>query len=109
MRLLLDVEKAWLSDDQRVQAARTLIEHGMVFSSFELARSAVLSTRSIVDNAKGGALHRGRWFIAAAYAYFQRDDTKECLTYFERRARWQSSRIPLGCPSSSASRYLTTG
>jgi ATP/maltotriose-dependent transcriptional regulator MalT/DNA-binding SARP family transcriptional activator len=84
MRLLLDVEKAWLSDDQRVQAARTLIEHGMVFSSFELARSAVLSTRSIVDNAKGGALHRGRWLIAAAYAYFQRDDTKECLTYFDK-------------------------
>ncbi len=83
MRLLLDVENAWLSDDQRVQAARTLIEHGMVFSSFELARSSVLSTRSLVDGSKGSALHRGRWLIAAAYSYFQRDDTTECLTYLE--------------------------
>jgi ATP/maltotriose-dependent transcriptional regulator MalT/DNA-binding SARP family transcriptional activator len=83
MRLLLDVEQAWLSDDQRVQAARTLIEHGMVFSSFELARSSVLATRSLVEESKGGALHRGRWLIAAAYSYFQRDDTTECLAYLE--------------------------
>ncbi|MGZ9057847.1 MAG: AfsR/SARP family transcriptional regulator [Burkholderiaceae bacterium] len=83
MKLLLDVEQAWLSDDQRVQAARTLIEHGMVFSSFELARSSVLSTRSLVAESKGGALHRGRWLIAAAYSYFQRDDTTECLAYLE--------------------------
>lgn len=83
MRLLLDVEQAWLSDDQRVQAARTLIEHGMVFSSFELARSFVLSTRSLVNRSTGGALHRGRWLIAAAYSYFQRDSTAECLAYLD--------------------------
>lgn len=81
MRILLDQEKAWLSDDQRVQAARTLIEHGMVFSSFELARNSVLATRYLVRESRGGALHRGRWLIAAANSYFQRDDTSECFTY----------------------------
>ena len=51
MRLLLDLKEVWLSDDQRIQAARALIEHGMVFGSFELARAFVLATRFLVDSA----------------------------------------------------------
>ena len=84
LRALLDREDAWLSEDQRVQGARVLIEHGMVFGNFELARSAAFATRHLIDAGRGSALHRGRWLIAAAYAYFFRGDMAAALPYLNQ-------------------------
>ncbi len=84
LRALLDSADAWLSEDQRVQGARLLIEHGMVFGNFELARSAAFATRHLIDAGRGSALHRGRWLIAAAYAYFFRGDMEAALPYLNQ-------------------------
>jgi DNA-binding SARP family transcriptional activator len=70
VRSLVDLDSAWLSDDQRVQAARLLIEYGIVFSNLEQARVFIVATRFVVDQALGGSLHRGRWLIAAAQTLF---------------------------------------
>ena len=66
LRILLELPDAWLSDDQRVQAATILIKHGHAFVEYELARNVIIATRSLPQSGAGGALHRGRWFIAAA-------------------------------------------
>ena len=81
MRSLLDSRSPWLSDDQRVQAARILIEHGLVFSKHELARNVIIATRSLAQDPAGGALHRGRWLIAAANAHFGSGDIERSVDY----------------------------
>ncbi len=70
LRVLLEAPSAWLSDDQRVQAARLVIQHGNVFKQDELAQVASIATRSLVDASAGSALHRARWLVTAAYAYW---------------------------------------
>ncbi len=67
LRLLLDVSSAWLSDDQRVQGATLFIDHCKVFAKTEQGQNVIVATRSLIDNANGGVLHRGRWLIIAAY------------------------------------------
>ena len=65
LQSLIDQPSAWLSDDQRVQAARLLVENGRIFAKLAQAASAITATRSLIDNL-GGALHRGRWLIVSA-------------------------------------------
>ena len=79
LQRLLESDQAWLSDDQRVQAARILIEQGHVFSRRELAQTAIVATRHLIDRSVGSALHRGRWLIASAVAYFESGDTSRSL------------------------------
>lgn len=81
MRFLLDADSAWLSDDQRVQAARILVEHARLFGSYEQARSFIVATRALIDGAVGGALHRGRWLIAAAQSHYEDGDTAQSIKY----------------------------
>jgi len=83
MLSLLSVDQPWISADQQVQAARILIDHGHVFCRYQLAHNAIIATRALVDHLNAGALHRGRWFIAAAVAYFGGDDTQTANMYLE--------------------------
>jgi LuxR family maltose regulon positive regulatory protein len=76
---LFNTEQAWFSDDQRVQAARILIEQGHVFMKYELAQTAVIATRSLIDQRVGSDLQRGRWLITAAYTYFDQNLTARSL------------------------------
>jgi LuxR family transcriptional regulator, maltose regulon positive regulatory protein len=69
MRSLVDLDSPWFSDDQRVQAARLLIEYGIVFSNLEQGRLFAVATRFVIDQALGSVLHRGRWLIAGAQAF----------------------------------------
>lgn len=83
MRLLLDSPHGWLSGDQRVQAARILIETGAVFQKDALVQTVILATRPLIDNQIGGTLHRGRWLISAAKTHFNRGETErsvDCLS-----------------------------
>ena len=66
LQSLIDEPSARLSDDQRVQAARLLVENGGIFAKLAQAASAITATRSLIDNSVGGALHRGRWLIVSA-------------------------------------------
>ena len=79
LQQLLESDQAWLSDDQRVQAARIVIDQGHVFLKHELAQTAIIATRWLIDRAAGGALHRGRWLIAAASEYFESGDAPRSL------------------------------
>ncbi len=77
MRVLLESPATWLSDDQRVQAATILMKHGHAFVRHELARTVIIATRSLQQGSTGGALHRGRWLIAAAHTQLTRGDLAE--------------------------------
>ncbi len=74
LQSLLDVPSVWLSDDQRVQAARLLIENGRIFAKFAQAASAITASRSLIADSVGGALHRGRWLIITAMHCFATGD-----------------------------------
>ena len=80
LRLLLESEEGWLSDDQRVQAARILVEQGHVFMKYELAKTAIIATRFLIDRKIGSALQRGRWLTVAAIAHFEQGDTTRSLS-----------------------------
>ena len=76
LRILLESPDAWLSDDQRLQAATILVKHGEAFNEYELAQNVIIATRSLPKSCAGGALHRGRWFIAAADTQLVGGDAK---------------------------------
>ena len=96
MRSLVDLDSPWLSDDQRVQAARLLIEYGIVFSNLEQGRDYLSLQRDfVIDQALGGALHRGRWLIAAAQTLFDSGHVAESREFL-KHDRWPSSRSPSG-------------
>ena len=80
LQRLLESEIGWLSDDQRVQAARILVEQGHVFMKYELAKTAIIATRFLIDRKIGSALQRGRWLTVAAIAHFEQGDTKRSLS-----------------------------
>jgi LuxR family transcriptional regulator, maltose regulon positive regulatory protein len=69
LRVLVDSPSKWLSDDQRVQGARLLIEHCCSFSRIEQGKNIIVGTRSLIDDGIGGVLHRGRWLIIAAQLF----------------------------------------
>ncbi len=83
LRLLLDSPLPWLSDDQRVQAARLLIDHCSTFSKREQGANVIVATRALVDDAVGGVLHRGRWLINAAYFCALGDDLDKAAVYLD--------------------------
>ena len=83
MQLLLESPTAWLSDDQRVQAATVLIKHGHAFAKLELARTVIIATQSFVDASHAGALHRGRWLVAAAETLFASGDGDRALLHLK--------------------------
>ena len=74
LQSLLDVPSVWLSDDQRVQAARLLVENGRIFAKFAQAASAITASKALIIDALGGALHRGRWHIITAMHCFATGD-----------------------------------
>ncbi|MBA3254346.1 MAG: AAA family ATPase [Burkholderiaceae bacterium] len=95
---LLEMESVWLSHDQRVQAGRLLIEHARVFHGDQIqASNAIVATRRLIQDGIGGALHRGRWLIAAAYAHFEVGNTAASLEYLQqaRALAEQSSSLRL--------------
>ena len=77
LQILLESSDAWLSDDQRVQAATILIKHGHAFVEYELAQNVIIATRALPRSGAGGALHRGRWFIAAAHTQLVSGDAMQ--------------------------------
>ena len=81
LQSLIDQPSAWLSDDQRVQAARLLVENGRIFAKLAQAASAITATRSLIDNSVGGALHRGRWLIISAHNCFVTGDPDGASRY----------------------------
>ena len=78
---LLESDQAWLSDDQRVQAARLLIDQGYVFARYELAQTVIVATRQLIDRSVGSVLHRGRWLIAAAFAHYLAGDMPRSVSF----------------------------
>ena len=83
LRSLIESPSAWLSDDQRVQGARLVIEHCHTFSRPEQGANVIVATRSLIDNAVGGLLHRGRWLIIAAYFYAAGGDAAKAANYLD--------------------------
>lgn len=81
IRLLIEEEVGWLSDDQRVQAARLLIEHSRLFETFVQAQNVIVATRFLIARSSASALHRGRWLIASSYAYLLAGDTAQSTKY----------------------------
>jgi len=81
LRVLIDAPSAWLSDDQRVQGARLVIEHCCNFSRLEQGANVIVGTRSLVDEAIGGVLHRGRWLISAANLSARYADEAKAVEY----------------------------
>ena len=96
LRSRIDSQSAWLSDDQRVQGARLLLEHYDLFQRFEQGANIIVATRSLIDNAIGGVLHRGRWLIIAANFYVSSAPEKAAEYLNEARSlakQFEASRL----------------
>jgi ATP/maltotriose-dependent transcriptional regulator MalT/DNA-binding SARP family transcriptional activator len=70
LRVLIDDDSAWLAPDEPVIAARLLIDHGRIFTTPDRAQGYVLETRARAERVDTSSLQRGRWNIAAAWAYY---------------------------------------
>jgi len=109
LRSLIDSPSAWLSDDQRVQGARLLIEHCDSFQRFEQGANIIVATRSLIDDAIGGVLHRGRWLIIAAnfYASSAADKAADYLNEARSLARqYDASRLSFELGFVSADHWM---
>ena len=84
LQKILEADDVWLSDDQRVQAGRLLIEHARIFRSDLQPSNAIVATRRLIKKGVGGSLHRGRWLITTAYAYFEEGNAAESLEYLHQ-------------------------
>ena len=84
LRQLLELPDVWLSDDQRIQAGRQLIEHARIFRNQVTVANAIVATRRVIDGGMGGSLHKGRWFCAAARACIEEGDPSESLGYLQQ-------------------------
>lgn len=84
LRLLIDSPSSWLSDDQRVQSARLLIDHCSTFSKREQGANVIVATRSLIDDGIGGVLHRGRWLISAVYFCALGSSVEEAVGYLSK-------------------------
>lgn len=89
---LLEFEGVWLSGDQRVQAGRLLITHARIFHNHIEPLNAIVATRRLIQENVGGALHRGRWLISAAWANFEQGNAPASLQHLEQ-ARVLASEI----------------
>ena len=110
LRVLIDSPSDWLSDDQRVQGARFLIEHCCNFSRLEQGASVIVGTRSLIDDAVGGVLHRGRWLVIAAYLCARSADEGKAVEYLnEARSlvkHFGASRLMFELGFASADHYM---
>jgi len=70
LRTLIDDDDAWLTPDEPVIAARLLIDHGRIFSTPDRAQSFFNETRARAERADASALQRGRFHIAACWAFY---------------------------------------
>lgn len=84
LRQLLELPDVWLSEDQRVQAGRQLIEHARIFRNQVTVANAIVATRRLIDGGLGGSLHKGRWLCAAAQACFEEGNPSESLSYLQQ-------------------------
>ncbi|MET0345897.1 MAG: BTAD domain-containing putative transcriptional regulator [Casimicrobiaceae bacterium] len=95
LRTLVDDDTAWLTPDEPVIAARLLIDHGRVFTTPDRAQAFALETRARAERGDTSALQRGRWNIAAAWAYYvdgQHDRAKQHLDEARRLTEMCGSR-----------------
>lgn len=110
LRILIDSPSDWLSDDQRVQGARLLIEHCCNFSKLEQGASVIVGTRSLIDDAIGGVLHRGRWLIIAAYLCALSADEGKAVEYLNEAQslvkHFGTSRLLFELGFASADHYM---
>ena len=109
LQYLIESPQAWLSQDQRVQGARLLIEHHDNFSKFERAANVVVATRSLIDGAIGGVLHRVRWLNVAAnlFASTDADAAAACLNEARSLAKqYEASRISFELGFASADYWM---
>ena len=70
LRVLVEDPDAWATSDERMVAARLLLEHARIFRTPELAKSLVTATRTLADGSAASTLQRGRWHLAAASIHF---------------------------------------
>lgn len=112
LRTLIDSPSVWLSDDQRVQGARLLIEHCCSFSRLEQGKNVIVGTRSLIDDEIGGVLHRGRWLIIAAWLLTHGADQGKAVSYLnEARGlieQFGASRLMFELVFISADYYMKT-
>jgi LuxR family maltose regulon positive regulatory protein len=84
--VLIDEPTAWLTPDQRVEAARLLIDYQRIFGTNEQAQAVVVATRAHAESEATSALQRGRYWIAAGVVYFE-DGLHAPAVEFLARAR----------------------
>lgn len=71
LRAMLDEPAAWLNGDQKVEAARLLLDHACIIGTHEQAQAMVAETRAHAENPDASALQRGRWYLSAACSFFE--------------------------------------
>ena len=87
LRILIDDDTAWLTPDEPVIAARLLIDHGRIFTTPDRAQAYALETRSRAERSDASALQRGRWNIAAAWAYYVDGQHARAQQYLDEAGR----------------------
>jgi DNA-binding SARP family transcriptional activator len=87
LRVLIDDDKAWLTPDEPVIAARLLIDHGRIFATPDRAQAYALETRARAERIDTSALQRGRWNIAAAWAYYVEGQHATAQQYLDEARR----------------------
>ena len=87
-----------------------MIEHCCNFSKLEQGASVIVGTRSLIDDAIGGVLHRGRWLIIAAYLCALSADEGKAVEYLnEARSlvkHFGASRLLFELGFASADHYM---
>ncbi len=109
LQYLIESQHGWLSHDQRVQGARLLIEHCDSLSKFERGATVIIATRSLIDEAVGGVLHRGRWLIAAANFYASSSAAEAAVCLHEARSlttKLEASRLSFELGFASADYWM---
>jgi DNA-binding SARP family transcriptional activator len=95
LRMLLDDDDAWLTPDEPVIAARLVVDHARIFSTPERAQALALETSAYAKRTSASALQRGRWYIAASWAFYvdgKHDRARECLDEARRLTELCGSR-----------------
>ncbi|MGE5170404.1 MAG: BTAD domain-containing putative transcriptional regulator [Rudaea sp.] len=95
LRVLLDDDGAWLTPDEPAIAARLVVDHARIFSTPQRAQALVLETSAYAKRPTASALQRGRWYIAASWAFYvdgKHDRAGECLDEARRLTELCGSR-----------------
>jgi LuxR family maltose regulon positive regulatory protein len=86
LQRLVDDDDAWLTVDQRVSAARLLVDHARIFRNGEQAQQMVIATSAAAGRSDASALQRGRWCIAAAGSYIEYGQPDAATRHLEHAA-----------------------